>query len=108
MQVKGYAKIRQPNVSKILLSNEIIDNASNLHENTLFINTKEIESYDVSYENFSQSKNRKVKNKLLTHNVFQQMEEFITNKQKSLHMKQLNNEQRAIVEISYTKKSKSL
>jgi hypothetical protein len=53
-----------------LLSNEIIDNASNPHKNTLFVNTKKTEPYDVSYENFAQSKNRKVKNKLLTHNVF--------------------------------------
>jgi hypothetical protein len=32
-------------------SNEITDNASS-HKNMFFINTKEIEPYDVSYENF--------------------------------------------------------
>jgi hypothetical protein len=44
--------------------NEIIGNASNPHKNIFFINTKEIEPYDVSYENFAQSKNKNVKNKL--------------------------------------------
>jgi hypothetical protein len=44
-----------------LFSNEIIDNASNSHKNILFTNTKEIEPYGVSYENFAQSKNKNVK-----------------------------------------------
>jgi hypothetical protein len=79
-----------------------------MHKNILFIKTKEIKPYDVSYENFAHSKNRKVKTKLLMHNVFQQIDEFITYKEDSSHMKKINNEQRAIVEIFYTKKSKTL
>jgi hypothetical protein len=84
--------------------NEIIDNASNPHKNIFFTNTKEIEPYDVSYENFAQSKNKNVKNKLLTHNGFQRTDEFMIYKYFSKHMKQLNNEQRTIVDdILYQK-----
>ncbi len=84
--------------------NEIIDNASNPHKNILFTNTKEIEPYDVSYENFAQSKNKNVKNKLLMHNAFQQTNEFMTYKKFSSHMRQLNNEKKAIVDdILYQK-----
>jgi hypothetical protein len=54
-----------------LFSNEIIDDASNPHKNILLTNTKDIEPYDVSYENLTQSKNKNVQNKLLTHNVSQ-------------------------------------
>ncbi len=78
--------------------NEIIDNAINPHKNILFINTKEIEPYDVSYENFAQSKNQNVKNKLLMHNVFQRTNEFMTLKKNSTDMKQLNNEKKIIVD----------
>jgi hypothetical protein len=67
--------------------NEIIDNANNPHRNLLLINTKKIEPYYVSYENFAQSKNKNVKNKLLSRNVFQQTYEFITYKEVSLHMR---------------------
>jgi len=56
-QIKEYTKICQTNGWEILFSNGIIDNASNPHENLLFNNTKEIEPYDVSYENFAKSKN---------------------------------------------------
>ncbi len=59
-QVKEYTKIHQTNGWEILFSNEIIDNANNPHKNILFTNTKEIEPYDVSYENFAQSKNKNV------------------------------------------------
>jgi hypothetical protein len=54
-------KFIQTNGWEILFSNEIIDNASNPHKNMLFTNTKEIEPYDVSYENFAQSKYKNVK-----------------------------------------------
>jgi hypothetical protein len=60
-QVKEYTKIHQTNGWEILFLNEIIDNASNPHKNIFFINTKEIKPYDVSYENFAQSKNKNVK-----------------------------------------------
>jgi hypothetical protein len=69
-QVKEYTKFHQTNGWEILFSNETIDNASNPHKNILFTNTKEIELYDVSYENFAQSKNKNVKNNLLLHNAF--------------------------------------
>jgi hypothetical protein len=53
---KEYTKIHQTNGWEILFSNKLIYNASNLHKNILFTNTKEIEPYDVSYENFAKSK----------------------------------------------------
>ncbi len=87
--------------------NEIIDNASNAHKHILFTNTQEIKPYDVSYENFAQSKNKNVKNKLLMHNVFQRSNDFLTYKKFSSHMRQLNNEQRIIVD-DILKKSKTL
>jgi hypothetical protein len=60
-QVKEYTKIHQTNGWEILFLNEIIDNESNPHKKILITNTKEIEPYDVSYENFTQSKNKNVK-----------------------------------------------
>ncbi len=64
----------------------------------MFTNTQEIKPYDLSYENFAQSKNKNVKNKLLTHNVFQRTNEFMTYKKFFSHMRQLNNEQKTIVD----------
>ncbi len=52
-QVIENTKIHQTNGWENLFSNEIIDNANNPHKNILFINTKEIEPYDVSYENLT-------------------------------------------------------
>ncbi len=49
-----------------------------------------------------------LKNKLLTHNVFQRTNKFITYKEFSLHMKQLNNDKKLLLMIFYTKKSKTL
>ncbi len=60
-----------------MFSNEIIDDASNPHKNILLTNTKDIEPYDVSYENLTQSKNKNVQNKLLTHNVSQWTDDFM-------------------------------
>jgi hypothetical protein len=52
-QVIEYKKIHQTNGWENLFLNEIINNASNPHKNILFINTKKIEPFDVSYENFA-------------------------------------------------------
>ncbi len=54
-QVKEYTKLHQINGWEI--SNELIDNVSNPHKNTLLSSTKGIEPYDVSYEKFAQQKN---------------------------------------------------
>ncbi len=49
-------------------------------------------------------KNKNVKNKLLIHNVFQWTNEFMTYKEFFSHMREMNNEQRAIVDdILYQK-----
>jgi undecaprenyl pyrophosphate synthase len=95
-QIKEYTKKCQTNGWEILFSNEIIDNASNPHKYIVFVNTKKIELYVVSYENFAKSKNQNVENKLLTHNVLQQIDEFMTHKKQFSHMRQLNNEQKVI------------
>jgi hypothetical protein len=54
-KLKNTIKLHQTNGWKI--PNEIIDNVNNPHKNTLFSGTKDIEPYDVSYENFAQQKN---------------------------------------------------
>jgi hypothetical protein len=45
-----------------------------------------------------------LKNKLLTYNVFQRTYEFMTYKEFSSHVRQLNNEQELLLMIYYTKK----
>jgi hypothetical protein len=52
-QVKEYPKIHQRDGWEILFSNKLIYNASNPHRNILFTNIKEIEPYDVPYENLA-------------------------------------------------------
>ncbi len=50
---KNTQNFHQTNGWEIFVLNEIIDSASNPHKNILFIDPKEIEPYDVSYENFA-------------------------------------------------------
>jgi hypothetical protein len=107
-QIKEYTKNCQTNGWEILFSNEIIDNASNPQKYILFVITKEIELYVVSYENFAKSKNQNVENKLLTHNVLQRINEFMTYKKFFLHMRQLNNEQKVIGDDIIYQKIKNL
>jgi hypothetical protein len=46
-------KIHEKNGWEKIFPNEIINSASNPHKNILFTNTKNIEPYDLSYENFA-------------------------------------------------------
>ncbi len=53
IKVKAYLKIHGKNGWEKIFPNEIINNVSNPHKNVLFTNTKNIEPYDLSHENFA-------------------------------------------------------
>jgi hypothetical protein len=59
----------------------------------VFTNTKEVEPYDLSYENKKKSNYTFERNKLLSHDISQQINECIPYEHFPLHMKQLNEEQ---------------
>ncbi len=72
--------------------NFIVD-PNNLKKKEVFTNTKEVEPYDLSYENKKKSSCTFERNKLLSHDISQQIDECITYEHFSLHMRQLNEEQ---------------
>lgn len=53
IKVKTYMKIHEKNGWEKLFPNEIISNVINPHKYVLFANTKNVEPYDLSYENFA-------------------------------------------------------
>jgi hypothetical protein len=59
----------------------------------VFTNTKEVEPCDLSYENKRKSNYTFERNKLLSHDISQQIDERIPYEHFFLHMKQLNEEQ---------------
>jgi len=77
---------------------------NNPNKKELFTNTKEVEPYDLSYENKNKSNYTFERNKLLSRDISQQIDECIPYEHFSLHMKQLNEEQRLLVyDILYNK-----
>jgi hypothetical protein len=70
----------------------------------VFTNTKEVKPYDLSYENKKKSNYTSERNKLLSRDISQQIDECIPYKHFFLHMKQLNEEQQLLVyDILYKK-----
>lgn len=70
----------------------------------VFTNIKEVKPYDLSYENKKKSNYTFERNKLLSRDISQQIDECIPYKHFFLHMKQLNEEQQLLVyDILYKK-----
>jgi hypothetical protein len=102
-----YANLYETNGWEYLLSKEnfIID-ANNPNKKELFTNTKEVEPYDSSYENKKKSNYTFEKNKLLSRDISQQIDECIPYEHFSLHTKQFNEEQLLLVYNILYKKNK--
>jgi hypothetical protein len=70
----------------------------------VFTNTKEVEPYDLAYENKKKSNYTFERIKSLSRDVSQQIDECIPYEHFSLHMKQLNEEEQLLVYDTYIRK----
>jgi len=93
-QVQEYTKKHEKSGWENIVTNEINLNANNPPKNEIFINTIEVELYDLTYEHSSPLKTKPKKNKTLLHDVSPQMDEYISYEFFSTNMKKLNDEQR--------------
>jgi hypothetical protein len=87
-----------------LIQDEIIVEASSPCKNCLVINVNDVEKYDLAYENHVLTKNKYMKNGKPIHNAFENMMGTFHMNIFFLQMKKLNEGQKKLWMIIYTKK----